>query len=63
MLNIKYISEKEALNATKNEFLFLTEIEGIKNKIKKNVERQTLNLSIVLDISGSMAEAIYFNNS
>ena len=63
MLNIKYISEKAALNATKNEFLFLAEIEGIKNKIKKTVERQKLNLSIVLDISGSMGEAIYSNNS
>jgi Ca-activated chloride channel family protein len=61
MLNIKYISEKAALNLNKKEFLFLAEIEGIKGEVNKKFKRQKLNLSIVLDISGSMGEIIYNN--
>ena len=54
MLNIKLISEKEALNISNKESLFLVEIEGVKNKIKSNKKSQRLNLSLVIDISGSM---------
>lgn len=58
MLTIKSISEKKALNIKNKESLLLLEIEGLKNKNNVDVKRQKLNLSLVIDISGSMNGSI-----
>lgn len=62
MLNIKYTNEKESVNINKKSDLLLVEIEGIKNKSKVKSDRQKLNLSLVIDISGSMAGQLSYNN-
>lgn len=64
MINIKYFTEKAALNNKAKSGLFLVELEGIKKSVSKTVKRQKLNLSLVIDVSGSMSESIsnHFNN-
>lgn len=58
MLKINYLTEKNALNKNAKNALFLVELEGQKKTVNKNVKRQKLNLSLVLDVSGSMSEYI-----
>jgi len=58
MIKLNYNSEKEALNVNKKESLFLVELEGEKNQVKRTTKKQKLNLSLAIDISGSMSEYI-----
>lgn len=60
MININKLYEKSALKEGENEFLFLTQIKGSKNKQKKN--KQKINLSLAIDISTSMMQGIKNNN-
>ncbi len=58
MINIQYLTEKAALNKSAKETLLLLELEGIKKAISKTTKRQKLNLSLVIDVSGSMSEGV-----
>lgn len=58
MINIKYFTEKAALNNQAKSGLFLVELEGVKKAVNKAIKRQKLNLSLVIDVSGSMQEFI-----
>lgn len=58
MINIKYFTEKAALNNKAKSGLFLVELEGLKKSTSKAIKRQKLNLSLVIDVSGSMADFI-----
>lgn len=58
MINLKYFTEKAALNKDSKTGLLLVELEGQKKSIKKAVKRQKLNLSLVIDVSGSMTDYI-----
>lgn len=58
MINIKYFTEKAALNNKAKSGLFLVELEGVKKAVSKAVKRQKLNLSLVIDVSGSMSSYI-----
>jgi Ca-activated chloride channel family protein len=58
MINLKYFTEKAALNKDSKTGLLLVELEGQKKTVKKAIKRQKLNLSLVIDVSGSMAENI-----
>ncbi len=58
MIKLNYNSEKEALNVNKIDSLFLVELEGEKNQVKRTTKKQKLNLSLAIDISGSMGEYI-----
>lgn len=60
MINIKYFTEKAALNNQAKSGLFLVELEGVKKAVNKAVKRQKLNLSLVLDVSGSMSEPLSY---
>lgn len=52
MITIKNIFEKSALNKANQETLLLLELKGSRKNVK--TKRQVLNLSIAIDISGSM---------
>jgi len=60
MINIKYFTEKAALNNQAKSGLFLVELEGVKKAVNKAIKRQKLNLSLVIDVSGSMQEYISY---
>lgn len=62
MINIKYLAEKAALNMNSKDALFLVELEGQKKQVSKAVKRQKLNLSLVIDVSGSMSDYIGRSN-
>lgn len=63
MIKLNYNSEKEALNVNKKDSLFLVELEGEKNQVKRATKKQKLNLSLAIDISGSMGEYILSLNT
>ena len=62
MINIKYFTEKAALNNQAKSGLFLVELEGVKKAANKAIKRQKLNLSLVIDVSGSMQEFISYSH-
>lgn len=54
MIKLKTMFEKNKLNVKKDKELFLVELEGIKQESNKNEKRKKLNISLCIDISGSM---------
>jgi Ca-activated chloride channel family protein len=54
MININTMTKKEKLNKDSNKDLLLITISGEAIEDKKEGERQILNLSIAIDVSGSM---------
>ena len=60
MINHNIIFEKDKLNKNKEEHFMLLELEGFHKKKKqaKQKDRQTLNISLVIDVSGSMGSPI-----
>lgn len=62
MIKHNIIFEKEKLNKNKKEHLMLVELEGFHKKKKNKVKRQPLNISLVIDVSGSMGSPISYEN-
>lgn len=62
MIKHNIIFEKEKLNKNKKEHLMLVELEGFHKKKKTKVKRQPLNISLVIDVSGSMGSPISYEN-
>lgn len=58
MLKLNYLLEKEVLNKKSKEVLLLLELFG--EKQKKTIEQKKLNLSISIDISGSMSSVVKY---
>lgn len=58
MINVQYLTEKAALKKSAKSGLLLIELEGQKKVVKKAIKRQKLNLSLVIDVSGSMSDLI-----
>lgn len=57
MIELNTIFEKDKINEKTKESLMLVEIKGIK-KIEQNVKKRRLNLSLCIDISGSMGSPL-----
>ena len=58
MLKLNYLLEKEVLSKKSKEVLLLLELFG--EKQKKTVDQKRLNLSISIDISGSMSSVVKY---
>lgn len=63
MIKHNIIFEKEKLNKNKKEHLMLVELEGFVKKRKIKAKRQPLNISLVIDVSGSMGSPISYENT
>lgn len=63
MLNIKATFEKNKFSKKNKESLLLLELTGLKNKHKTVSNKSKLNLSIAIDISGSMQNPVSLNQS
>lgn len=63
MIELNTTFEKDKINEKTKESLMLVEIKGVK-KIEKNIKKRRLNLSLCIDVSGSMGSPLKkINNS
>lgn len=58
MIAIKNIFEKNVISKNNKEVLFLTELDGLKNKNTKTNKRSKLNICMTIDVSSSMNSTI-----